>query len=602
MHLKGVVDRKWFPAFDLGCAATAVILWLLSPGLGAFPLLIGLLPALLRLLAGRSPLARTPFDLPILVFLLTAGMGVWAAYDMPAAWTKFWLLVSAALLFYATAGQPPRNRWALAGFLSLIGAGLALVYLLTGSWEIYPAKIDTINRLALGWMRIRPSLPFLDIHPNNVAGIVAFCAPFSVAIALRSRKAGPRRALVWAVAALLVSGAAFLLATSRGAAFALAGGVLVWVMQAWTRRFRLPAGWSGRPFLRATLAAALLLVTVVALAALWSLFQLQPGAERRLDYSSGALRLFQDFLFTGGGLSGFPGLYSQYILVINTFFVLNSHNLFLDIGLEQGIFGLLAFAVVYAGSLWMAATYHANAEDSSASQANSILLARAALNALAIVLLHGLLDTVIYDPGGSPLIFFLPGITVAFTLPYEKKSKPEGPHRKWRIWLGAGLAFFLALTLLAAYRPLLGALYANLGAVRMAKAELADFPRDQWNLEQNAGTIAQAGPLFERALALDPNQRAAHYRLGLIAIRERDFPNAVQHLQAAHQLDADHRGITKNLAYALVWNGQLDQAMPLLTTLPEAQVEMMIYFTMWYNQGENSLSARAQAAAEALKK
>ena len=82
------------------CPAAAA-LWYLFPQLMVWPLLLGLLPWLLRLGHEGRWRWRTPFDWPFLLFLLTGLVSLWAAYNRELAWAKFWTIVAGMLLFYA---------------------------------------------------------------------------------------------------------------------------------------------------------------------------------------------------------------------------------------------------------------------------------------------------------------------------------------------------------------------------------------------------------------------------------------------------------------------------------------------------------------------
>jgi len=115
---KRLVKHRWFAFADLACVSASIVLWELEPRLGWWPLLIALFPWFLRLSAGCFPFQRTRFELPLVVFLLTAAIGVWAAYGQEDARAKFWLLIGGILLYYSLAGQPQDNLWAIAGFLS----------------------------------------------------------------------------------------------------------------------------------------------------------------------------------------------------------------------------------------------------------------------------------------------------------------------------------------------------------------------------------------------------------------------------------------------------------------------------------------------------
>ncbi len=84
-----------------------------------------------------------------------------------------------------------------------------------------------------------------------------------------------------------------------------------------------------------------------------SIDSLLPGpasAGSRLDVAQAGIKLIQDYPFTGMGLDSFAGHYSQYILVIPYFIYDNGHNLLIDVAVDQGLLGLVAFAVIFFGS------------------------------------------------------------------------------------------------------------------------------------------------------------------------------------------------------------------------------------------------------------
>lgn len=134
----------------------------------------------------------------------------------------------------------------------------------------------------------------------------------------------------------------------------------------------------------------------------------------------------------------------------------------------------------------------------------------------------------------------------------------------------------------------------------MARVELADFPTGKWDEGQNLGKLTTSETLFTRALHYNPWNRTANHRLGLIAMLRRDFPLAVSYLKAAYQADQNHRGIWKALGYSYVWTGQFDQAIALLTHIPEARQELEIYPWWWRTQGQDILASRAETMAKQL--
>ncbi|MFN2162932.1 MAG: hypothetical protein ACK2UN_12740, partial [Candidatus Promineifilaceae bacterium] len=70
-NLPEILDSRWYAFADLLFVTLACVLWATSNGnLGWWPLLIALLPWPARLLNGRFPLSRTPYDWLVLLFLI----------------------------------------------------------------------------------------------------------------------------------------------------------------------------------------------------------------------------------------------------------------------------------------------------------------------------------------------------------------------------------------------------------------------------------------------------------------------------------------------------------------------------------------------------
>jgi len=98
-QLNRLVVSRWFALADLACASVAALWGYAQPAAGGWVLLVALVPWLLRLASGRFPFQRTIFDLLVAIFLLTAFVGVWAAYDRQTAWSKLWIILVAILLY-----------------------------------------------------------------------------------------------------------------------------------------------------------------------------------------------------------------------------------------------------------------------------------------------------------------------------------------------------------------------------------------------------------------------------------------------------------------------------------------------------------------------
>jgi lipopolysaccharide biosynthesis regulator YciM len=159
----------------------------------------------------------------------------------------------------------------------------------------------------------------------------------------------------------------------------------------------------------------------------------------------------------------------------------------------------------------------------------------------------------------------------------------------------------LAIAGIAVFWPKLQSAWsANLGAVLMARIELADFPLEKWEDSYIAADLSIAESLFLNSLSYNPSNLTANHRLGLVAIQRGDFITGARYLEAALEADPNHRGIVKNLGYCYVWLGQLDQAQILLQQIPEARQEMNVYTWWWNAQGRSDLAAHAEEMSKLL--
>ena len=329
------------------------------------------------------------------------------------------------------------------------------------------------------------------------------------------------------------------------------------------------------------------------------------SASSRAEIAGNTLQLIAEFPFTGGGLRAFPGLYSHYLLAIPYFYIEYSHNLFLEVALEQGILGMLSLSIILAGGIGLLV---------NVLIARPGLLAWAGLASLAVMCLHGLVSDAVYGERGLPFVFFQAGMAFALARPLPERllsrvglergasgqSRNQGRIR----WVMPGAGVFLVVTaaLLAGFRrPLISHWVSNLGAVEMARVELADFPSGEWEDGEIVASLGKAKALFDRSLQYQPENRTANYRLGLIASLSQDFPSVVTFLETAYREAPEHRGIRKNLGYNEIWSGQLDRAELILNGIPEAGEEMSVYAWWWGTRGRRDLAHNAEIMAGRLK-
>jgi hypothetical protein len=551
------------------------------------------------------------------VFLVTALIGYWAAYNQTAASMKLSLLIAGILLYYAIRTQPRSNLEALAVFWFVFGVGISLYFLLTLDFGTSPAKFHIINQIGLKWMSIRPAMPWPGIQPSDTAaGIAIITSVYGLYFLIPNKEMRQNKLI--SILVLLGFGivlVALVLATSRGALVALAAAIgVVSILLVIGRR----GVWKENIY-RFFPAGMLLFIGLTALLLILPLgifgggfFVGEDLILNRSELIRNGILIMRDFPFLGGGLGSFPGLFSQYILVIPYYSLLNSHNIFVDVSIEQGMIGGLAFLLLYSIGLWKTASLLSRGYSNQMQ-----IFYGCVFTSIFMAMIHGLVDDYLYSGWWTALAFFPVGMSMlaAETAPASEAISPRSslsvrypgmqtqgsPQINVRSLILVVIALGVAGIGLS-WNRLASQWLANLGAVQMAKVELRGYPAEKWDEGGRTDELQSAKMLFERSLAYDGNNRIANHRLGLIKMSERDFSSASQYLAKANQQEPSHRGVIKNLGYSYAWLGEMDKAYLYLRKIPEAKSEMEVYVWWWDTNGRHDLSTNASQLALAMKR
>ena len=561
---------------QLGCVLVAWAFWYRDPSAGrCIP--IAAAPLLLRALSARSPVRRTPLDLGLVAFVLTAAMGVWAAYDRPGSqavwpkltpvgWQALWGLVLAVLLFYALVNisSETGQRWLMA-LSAGSGAAGAIWFAAGQDWVQEPAKVRAVTRLALALQALLPRLPGEWLNTNIVAGVLAVLIPSSLGLALgglpgECRAPWAWRACGWVTAVL--TGLGILLTTSRGAWLAVAVSLALAATWWWAGR-----GVRGRQQLLYAAAAVALVLAVSGLAlALW------PGLCARVcEYAAitdragifrEALLLVRDYPITGFGLGEFALQHSTYVLLIHVPIHAYAHSLYLDVALGKGVVGLLAALSVLVGALALGLWTLCRAQRPSP-------VLRAGLLSLVVMLVHGTVDDPVYIGRAMPLLWMPVGLVVAGT--QDLRLSLGAALRAGIGWTLAAVGLLLVLGC-ALWRPLRALWLANLGAVRQAQIELsvydyahdADLSLDEIRQREN---LAGATYRYQHSLALRGDQVTARTRLAAIALSRGQYEQALGHAQAVWGAGHRDRVTRLLLGDALIATGDPEGALEVVRGL-----------------------------------
>jgi O-antigen ligase len=555
---------------------------------------VGLLVAsfVMRWAATGRLAKRTALDVPLLLFVASALVGVWAAYDQPVAWVKFLHILGGVAFYYLLASRAAQDWFAVAVVvcLSLFGAALSVYFVTQFDFGAQPGKFALITRLGTLINSVTPRLPGQPPHANIVAGALAVILPLSVAALIGVRHSALR--MLFSVSACCMI-TAVAMTTSRGAWLAL-GGVAVATVVGYGARRRIPEQWHGRLIVAALAMAMLALVVVVfspgdlLTRALGGI----PGGGSALgrgDLYRQAGGLIEDYVFTGSGLGMFGMVYSSYVRLIWVHYLAHAHNFFLQVWIEQGVFGFVAL-------VWIVAAFYVWAWR---LRKQLTWLGWGALAAGSVMLLHGLVDNPLYSFRILPLLFAPLGLLMS------NDALPANGLPSVRRGRALAVVACLALVLLAVLsRHQLAALwYANLGSVAQAKLELKDyaFPDRLVDDVRRTGDLSAVERSLQQALLYDAGNRSARQRLALIALGRREHEQALAYIEPAYQSTPDDAVTRQLLCEAYLGLGRTDDAFLACTGVSGAAIRLEGVAIVRYERNKDTQRAAwARALAQRL--
>ena len=412
--------------FELWWALAALPLLLLPGRHSALALAaIALWWALRSVAWGRTGL-RTPHDAPVALLLCMLPVTLWASADVTMTLPALYQLIAGVALFYALANWATTpQRLATATTLWVLGgAGLAALGPLAATNWGTAKFFNALPVLTRVHAYVKP-LWMEDINANVLGAGLAALWPLTAALLPAPLGASPWKATLARLGlagASLAMAALLLLTQSRGALLALAGALAFMGLLRW-------------PWLR-----WLGLLAAVALA-LWLWRAGAPSLQRwgewlssggtltslagRQEVWSRALYMTQDFPFSGIGLGTFdlvqPLLYPFFL---SAGLVHHAHNLFLQVAVDLGLPGLIAYLALWLGCFhgtWQAyralsAPRNPISETNPSSEHAPPWLSSLALGLLGsqtAMTLHGLLDTPVWSNKLAFLPWFAFGLSAA---------------------------------------------------------------------------------------------------------------------------------------------------------------------------------------------
>ncbi len=520
----------------------------------------------------------TPTNLTLIslaLCIVSVFIGVWAAYDREVALMRVsFIAVGLAMVIGLALLARWRGLRALgwaALLCGLLALGLGLDYLLLG-----------------------------NLSSSMVATAQIILLPLTLAGAFWTAQRRSWLPMSLAVAGAMVGLVALLLAGERSAWLGLLGG-MVGALVLYGRAIVLrKSRW------RRVVDILLAAIGLMILAALWLAFR-SPDAitpvtavvgglgTNRLDLWEASLALIGDYLFTGSGLGATPMVFSTYAFLYHVPFLYHAHNLYLQITLEQGILGLLAFLGLLAGSIWSLARALPSPDKSIR------MLAVAVSVSLLAIAISGLADAEIYIGVLAPLVFLPAGFALALEQVAPQTERPDSIGQRetkhsWRTWASAGIILVVGIILVAALPGIQAQFQANLGAVDQTRSELSVYSWPAYGIQDElrrspAVNLDPAIRHYQAAIVLDPGNVTAQRRLGQIFISQGDYEAAIEHLQNAYDAAPEQRTTRQLLGEAYAVTGRIDEAAALWQTV-NADEEKFRERYWWYSNIDAEQEAR----------
>ncbi|GAB4580738.1 MAG: hypothetical protein Fur0022_34800 [Anaerolineales bacterium] len=357
-------------------------------------------------------------DGAILILLLMLPITCWATGDLTTTQVQVYRLLNGIGLYYSLlhwANSPSRLQWMVLG---LIGAGVLLALYASVSVEWAPSKIPFFPTALYERFVL---LVGDTVHRNVLGGALVLIFPLPLSLGLFAPGKPSKALFTGILVAGLVILAMLILTQSRGALMAFFFAALVVCALRWK--------WVGWGLLGIGLAGGIFLGfygfgnALIHLTSGGALDEL-PG---RFETWHRAGYMIQDFPFTGIGMGTFgPVAEKLYPFILQEpGSVPHAHNLFLQVAVDLGIPGFVAWMTIListVGVAWKIYWTGKHKQDHWLSGMGAGLFA----SQIALIM-HGLFDAVTWGMvRPAPLVWAIWGLVVAYGR-INGSSEPDPP-------------------------------------------------------------------------------------------------------------------------------------------------------------------------------
>ena len=369
---------------------------------------------------------RTPVDVPIVALLVILPVALHASVDLEMSQITLYQILAGIALFYGLANSLHSEKavWQMAVLLTFAGAGLAVV----GPLGVGPLETSWSSGTFFALPDLYRRIPLLlpdTINANVLAGALVAVLPIGMSLLLAtdssfflsSRRVLITRALLGLAVMLML--ATFIPIQSVGGYLALAIGLL------------LLAVLSNRWFLVASVLAVLGFLVLIQRLGVTQvtdfLLATDPLSRSGVRYGIWArvLYMIQGSPHAGIGLGTFRKVaLMMYPNFFSPSWGTHAHNLFLQVAVDLGLPGLVAFSGLFSGTSIIA--WRAYRAFGAQGKTPLRALASGLLASLLVIGIHGLVDVVIWDAKSAIIPWCIMGLAIALHRVLEIESSPIG--------------------------------------------------------------------------------------------------------------------------------------------------------------------------------
>lgn len=324
-------------SLELWIVASVVALSVFSVRLLPIALIIAAAFWPLRWIAQRHLSVRTPVDAPIIVLILLLPVTLWATSEPATTIPQVMRLLTGIALFYTVVNWTTDRQKMETIFVSIMIAGfvLALVSPISVAWSFNAGEFPFIPISLYSYL---PRLTPFAINPNIMAGQLVVLLPFPLAFVLFSGRRTGCWLLILADTSMLLMISMLVVTQSRGAILALFAIIAVVFILRWSY------GWLMLPVIGIVGIVIGLILGNDRLHDILVSSGIQSTADKRFEIWNRAWYIIQDFPFTGVGM----GTYNKAVNLLYPFFINDptiphAHNIYLQIAVDLGILGLVAW-------------------------------------------------------------------------------------------------------------------------------------------------------------------------------------------------------------------------------------------------------------------